>query len=133
MSVDRDAIRARAEAATPGPWCTGRWPRLQVGEGVYDVAGSPAVWHHYDTGSPLWDGEDDEDSRVETDTVFIVHARTDVPALLDALDAAEARIAVLEAALRFYDDPETWKYLGSQPAVMYDNGKKAREALGDQP
>lgn len=75
---ERDAIRARAEAATDGPWRT--WndghvgsPTVHIGGGVMPTPGS-------DPAQRMPDAE------------FIAHARTDVPALLDALDAAEAEV-----------------------------------------
>ena len=60
--LDREAVRRRAEAATPGPWK----PWTTDGAGVGDELG-------------------------------------DVPALLDALEAAEAREDALRAAIRLAD------------------------------
>ena len=64
MSIE--SIRARVEAATPGPW-TGN------GEAPLDHEGC-RVWP--------WDKRGDMD--------FAYHARTDIPALLDAVAAAVA-------------------------------------------
>lgn len=91
LSAQLAPIRARADAATPGPWralTTGRaggdhWQ-------VCDQDQSVALIH-------ASDGEDEE--RREPDAAFIAAARTDVPALLaiidrltDALDVAETTI-----------------------------------------
>jgi hypothetical protein len=80
---DLDAIRARVDAATPGPWRT-------LGTGV---AGGDH-WYVCDDGQSLAsiasnDGEN-EDQR-EPDAEFIAHAREDIPALLDALAAERGR------------------------------------------
>lgn len=84
MNADEvDAIRARAEAATPGPW---RWRDDGYDSVVLDrsddyVGGCP------DCGVRA--GFD------ESDAEFIAAARTDIPALLDALDEARAEAARL--------------------------------------
>lgn len=98
--VDRAALRARCEAASPGPWTP-----YDANEGN----GWPPrpFWAVQNEASRLGLGEDDGcvDIRVHTgdqyDADFIAHARTDLPALLDALDAAEARVRQLEAAARW--------------------------------
>lgn len=92
---ERDAIRARADRATEGPW------------------GHHAHTHGLPSDGPthvcVFDPEDvpvaelDYSSWGERDAEFIAHARTDVPALLDALDAAEVeneRLRGLVPALR---------------------------------
>lgn len=75
--LDREAVQRRAEAATPGPWfAAGR------------VGG--------ETARRLVQELKDDDHALtwpRADIDFIAHARTDVPALLDALRAAEARLA----------------------------------------
>lgn len=79
---ERDAIRARAEAATPGPWVVNVKERTvrSLADG-YDGT----EWG----GTILYDDSCGE-RPIPGDAYFIAHARTDVPALLDALDAAEA-------------------------------------------
>lgn len=67
---ERDAIRARAEGGTEGTWTA------SVTGHVWSNPGEPVL-----VAQVGW---------VE-DAEFIAHARTDVPALLDALDAAEAK------------------------------------------
>jgi len=76
------AIGARAAAATPGPWrlSDGGW-----GEYVQDADGH-ALWTLGRT------------PRVE-DAEFVVHARADVPALLDELARLELEAAALRRAV----------------------------------
>ena len=80
-------MRARAEAATTGPWRT--WndghvgsPTVHIGGGVMPTPGS-------DPAQRMPDAE------------FIANAREDVPALLDALDAAEAEVGRLRESTSF--------------------------------
>ena len=81
--IDTSAIRARAEAATPGPWVVGvtwdecwetPWPMFRL----RDMVGPT----------------EEEASR---DAYFIVAARSDVPALLDENDALRAELAAEKA------------------------------------
>lgn len=95
---ERDAIRARVDRATEGPW------------------GHHAHTHGLPSDGPthvcVFDPEDvpvaelDYSSWGERDAEFIAHARTDVPALLDALDAAEAEVAALREQ---YQDLATYR------------------------
>ena len=71
---DLDAIRARCDAATPGPW------RLKGLEIHGDSKPGRCGLLIYDEG-----GHDKKDAR------FIAHARTDIPALLAYIDELEAR------------------------------------------
>lgn len=73
--LDLDAIEARAEAATPGPW------RVEATEHpgevtVRDGAGRDLIW-----GLDL--GECGFEKRVDAD--FIAHAREDVPAMAEEI------------------------------------------------
>ena len=73
MTADeRAALRALAEAATPGPWERGDWHIWSKADGVSREVCGMGGWEHRDDGA------------------FIAAARAAVPALLDALDAAEA-------------------------------------------
>lgn len=72
---ERDAIRARAEAAMPGPW-------------EYEPSTDEILSPDGGIAEMTWPG------RTRTSAEFIAHARTDVTALLDALDEAERRIAL---------------------------------------
>ena len=89
-----NAIRARADAATPGPWeaviseaFEYRWvvtpDEQEPLETVCDV-GAPA--------SP----------RAKEDAEFIANARADIPALLAHIDALEALIAALAEGIDEY-------------------------------
>ena len=76
---EREKIRKRCEAATPGPWS----PGLEEGvESPNDMI--------------IWGNEFGLHLKVN-DTFFIAHARQDIPALLDALDKAEAAAKELSA------------------------------------
>ncbi|WP_108990410.1 hypothetical protein [Streptomyces coelicoflavus] len=65
-------ITARAEAATPGPWCTDAWEIYQGTE--------------YQPGLSQWIGETcrgtTSPEQDRADAAFVAAARTDVPALL---------------------------------------------------
>lgn len=80
---ERDAIRARAEAATDGPWTAHNMERAGW---LIETPESREAGEY--PAAEVREGRDAE---------FIAHARTDVPALLDALDAAEAEIDRLRA------------------------------------
>lgn len=76
MKVDVETIRARADAATPGPW----EQRENRDEG-----------HGVSTVDPLWPGRGHDivclgSDGLFADLVFIAHARADVPALCGALE-----------------------------------------------
>lgn len=76
--LDREAIRARCEAASPGQW-EAREYRVHAFGSERIIAACWRPWGPV-TGS----------GSIKADAVFIAHARTDVPALLDALAQAEA-------------------------------------------
>lgn len=75
MTLDIQAARARAEAATPGPWTPVLWV-----DGDYDTPNG------YDLGTEhavalIADGSTEDAATAD----FIAHARTDLPAALDLL------------------------------------------------
>ena len=80
--IDVKAIRARADKATPGPWAYYERGCREFG---YDLTLPSGIRGAYEQ---------------EEDVAFIAHARDDVPALLDALDAANARAERLAAYAR---------------------------------
>ena len=82
--INIDAIRARAEAATPGPWDSDGY---SVGANDDWVAHIPG----YDPG------EGAGNPRREPDAEFIAHAREDVPALLAELAAWKATVDAYES------------------------------------
>ena len=75
--IDRlDAIRDRADKATPGPWDFQPWSTFALPSG--DYAESILL------ANASLDGEVAR-GLLDEDGEFIAHARTDVPALVDAL------------------------------------------------
>lgn len=92
-------IEARANAATPGPWCftvgnsRGR-VNYQDRKGEYDhrICDS-SMWVHGET-SPSIGGPTHE--QCEANTAFIAHARTDIPRLLQIIRTQSATIASLQ-------------------------------------
>lgn len=87
-SPDLDAIRARTDAASPKPWIA------EVGDEAWRV--------RTDDGHSLsWDDHGGEVFTPEN-AAFIAHAREDVPALIEALEKAQARLT--EAAAQALED-----------------------------
>jgi hypothetical protein len=85
--LDTTAIRARAEAATEGPW--------EQRQNAPTMSG--AVWHLRRAGQPGVRAMVTEYQHGSANAEFIAHARTDVPALCDALDEARQEIERLRA------------------------------------
>jgi chromosome segregation ATPase len=84
---DAEGARERAEKATPGPW-----EAEQDGVLVYVVTAEPQSSGHREAVALI----DDDTGRLlgqDADADFIAHARTDIPALADALEAAEKKLA----------------------------------------
>ena len=127
--LDLDAIRARADAATPGPWWA--WDRGTF-VGFEIAVGAPAK-----DGRPV-DRLPDAmrtDIGCREDAEFIAAARTDVPALLDEIEAlrsvAEAAAAIvtflrergwtpenewfIPQTVPFVDAVEAWQRGGDAP------------------
>ena len=112
---DLDAIRARCEAATPGPWTaynanegTEYQPAWEVANDAFHnpPADEDAPWIavHLETG-------------IKDDAEFIAHAREDVPALLAALASSRAEVErltrenarltdVVDTAVAYVTEPE---------------------------
>lgn len=85
------AIRARADAATPGPWhIVERFGISAPGYQGYE----PNSW------ACLANVDDGESCRGDQDADFIAAARTDVPALCDEVTALRAKLAQSEARVR---------------------------------
>lgn len=100
------AIRERCDAATPGPWTADdrrKAPLKNIRVKTHST--SICEMFHVHQRDELW-GKVDHSAADSLDAVglanadFIAHAREDVPALLDALEAANKRIAELSGALR---------------------------------
>jgi hypothetical protein len=92
-ALDLDAIEARANAATPGPWSTGDddngdcWIRIPDHD--------------------LYFGNIEEVSKCCLDMAdFIAHARSDVPALVAEVRNLRAYVAALDSEIKvFYGEP----------------------------
>ena len=102
--LDLDAIEARANAASDGPWIVVHEPAWEA-----DDVQHPDV---IKVGAPLYVGDDEpftvclvstdyEDDPVDVlgDAEFIAHARTDVPALVAALREARAEVERISVSL----------------------------------
>lgn len=84
-----DAIKARAEAATPGPWVQG-YPDDLPGESR-DVFFQPEFRDTGEGYGATYTGRIyDEGGHTAADAAFIAYARTDVPLLLAVAEAAAA-------------------------------------------
>lgn len=89
--IDTEALRRFADAATPGPWVV-KTCEPCAEHGREDIQ----IWD--ERGQiPIAQWMDEIDPDAGADAEFIAAAREAVPALLDALAAAEHRIARLEA------------------------------------
>ncbi len=87
--LDLDAIEARANAATPGPWEVEEYVGVLESTSVLDRVSEPTHdWERRIIASSLPDEP--------ADAAFIAHARTDVPALI----AEVRRLRVMEARLK---------------------------------
>ena len=84
--LDLDAIQARADAATPGPWCTDSW---EIYQGTEYVAGAEWI-------GETCRGRVDGLAQDRADAEFVAAARTDVPALLAEVRRLRASVAELE-------------------------------------
>ena len=105
---DLDAIRARCDAATSGPWCVSTLTYPNGTTVVESITGvSEPQWSDYGEGEGEW--YTDRLTLVETDAghygptmpdaQFIAAARTDIPALLAYIDELEREIAELKARI----------------------------------
>lgn len=79
------AIRAKADAATPGPWSVRHYGSND--ECVRTAHGDPIAWCKANV------------SNAERDAAFIASARIDVPALCDEVERQRARADKAEAEL----------------------------------
>ena len=112
-------IRMRCEAATPGPWVNGHFASL----------------HRRDTNAPYNDLLFNADT--SENACFIAHARQDIPALLDALEAetkkadeAEGILGyVLDENIRIGDMAEKIQQDGEAVIASRDRWKSRAEAL----
>lgn len=102
QGLDLEAIEARCEAATPGPWYNGQaqdGERMPDGTGYagdfYDTDEVMAKPSEIDRINPDLDAGGDGwflgQIQHEGDRAFIIHARQDIPALIARVRALEAR------------------------------------------
>jgi len=114
------AIRARCDAATPGPWRFGVGDRKYIGQSELLVV---ACDEARELDIALVDVEGG--GYHHQDAEFIAHARTDVPALV-------ARVEELEAALAKVDG--LWDAYGHSHNSPYERDVNtiARRALGGE-
>ena len=86
-NLDLDAIEARANAATEGPWCTDAWEIYQGAE--------------YQPGISQWIGETCRGTSTpeqdRDDAAFVAAARTDVPALVDEVRRLTTELATAQS------------------------------------
>lgn len=92
------AIKARADAATTGPWVD----KLRDFEGVdgYGLESHPTVEANGKTVCIFYEREIDDDND-EADATFIASAREDIPALLAEVERLRTDVARLRARLRW--------------------------------
>ena len=84
--VDTDAIRARLEAATPGPWAVGRHAETLAGRGCPSYCHNIHTEEGEDVTRPCaWIGG--------ADATLIAHAPADIAALLDEVERLQAHVA----------------------------------------
>ena len=96
--LDLNAIEARAEAATPGPWTARLSDMWEINAGSDLVSVVESCWLPDDCEAGQHGGIPDVD-----DARFIAHARTDVPALVAELRAARE---VVEATAAYLGDED---------------------------
>ena len=92
-AAELEAMRARCEAASDGPW-TGR--TRFVGHGYVARYRIGAGDGHIRVGAI--------DRALSADTEFIVHARTDLPRLLDELERCRKLLRALPLSPQFTDN-----------------------------
>jgi hypothetical protein len=96
---DAKAARARCEAATPGPWIASDDSEpLRIGShGEHPPAYVPRMGRRYVLGM---DAAGRPYQPFERDAAFIAHARTDLPAALDEIEALKALLDEAAAIVR---------------------------------
>lgn len=109
--VDTEAVRALADAATPGPWQAGEWPEWEpyhiVSHGVMEA------WEDDDgrrgtSPTPIVDGSN---YLTDADREFIAAARTLVPALCDELDRTRKALRIAAEQCVSTTDPDEVPWL----------------------
>lgn len=92
-------IRARAEAATPGPWVS-----TDIVDDADEFCGYWSIQKPGDTARDRWLIDDMETITGQdiADADFVAAARTDIPALLDELAAARKEVGILKPVVEMY-------------------------------
>lgn len=114
QSLDLDAIKARAGAASPGPW---EVSMFDSGHSKFEMSVSVIASHNGDSIADM-DGlgrTHNEDPRFQDDGLrdadFIAHARDDIPALVAEVKSLTAQLQAAQAtiaeALSYFGDGET--------------------------
>jgi hypothetical protein len=114
---DTKAIRERAERATAAPWEHGELWRDEVE--ITGAIGEVAILRSMNQAQSAVDG-------MHADAQFIAHAREDIPALLDALEAAWGRARELEEALRMIQASDGWTSAYDIATAALDGTPKER-------
>jgi hypothetical protein len=109
MKLDLDAIKARADAATPGPWA---WDNRgdkcdDIQLGVACDAKENPLTGYFDDDDAIYVEQVAESLSRAADADFIAHARTDVPALCDAVERLTADLSAAVAELAAWKRAET--------------------------
>ena len=117
-----EAIRARAEAAAPGPWEAEIGAEIEVNAGSARTTwdgdiGRPATsWRSVDRILEVADADeeldDDEYEIVSANAEFIAHARDDIPALLDEVFRLRALVGEPEWEYGIEYSPNNWEFEG---------------------
>jgi len=117
-----EAIRQRAENATPGPWILSPEKCGPDGQGVYEAE---SFGHICEVGDPYPRGN----NRPQENMEFIAHARTDIPLLLDHIAELEAELARLKDALievsELSDEFFNVEVIDGQPTFVLKEGLEA--------
>ncbi len=106
MTPERLAeIKARADAATPGPWghgegCCGPYLDYQAHQDERGCGTAESATSDYDGRQPLWLGG----TVLPTDRLFIAHTRQDIPALIAALESAWAEVERLKDRVKEFEE-----------------------------
>ncbi|MGN6106661.1 MAG: ead/Ea22-like family protein [Kofleriaceae bacterium] len=126
--IDIPALRALCEAATPGPWTTPTAPRLQGAISAV-IDGRERQVAAIDGQAPMFDLRAGQDEVARANGAFIAAARSALPALLDALEAArkERDEAIADGVLsqRVCDLSNERDQLRAQLAKVYAEGALA--------
>lgn len=94
--LDLDAIRARLDAACPGPWKVYNGNEGSVDYGPLWAVANDAFHNPPEDDDTPWIAVDVH-TGLQADAEFIAHARQDIPALLAEIDRLRADAARLAA------------------------------------